>query len=423
MRIRGRLLLTFICFILFCSFLPAQTPYNNINAENDTIRVLLFDSQSVSDISTGAYKSVIKFSWHGKSHRLLPDETNVLINTNKEDPDSLTFYIKGNKYKADTVIIDSDHSSLAQVKQENSPNRYYDGRLLITVDTNSVDSKPNLHIINHTPLESYIGGVIAGEMDFTHPTALKTQAVISRTYALWSMQDFHEKHYDLTDHISNQVFPGIITYKPRFAEAARTTHAEVLTWSNKLIFSPFSSTCGGHTSSNDEVWNGDPLPYLHSVDDHNACVNSPHYRWNFQLEKEELKTRLQNTHDIAARSIGIDSTNSQGRLIRVKLGNVKQDSFITENTMNANKFRLFINNQFGMRSLRSSWFSIVDNGDAILFRGKGMGHGVGLCQWGALNLAKSGWNYRQILKFYYKGVKVVDYHALEHPLRALPLAK
>ena len=395
----------------------------NRDLPNDTIRVLLFDEEPARDLSIGARGAAIRLSWEGASKQLDPQASNIAISPAPAGSSALSFRTNGKALRTPTLTVSSGRRGLIQIKRSGSPNRYYDGKLQISVDSLASDSTGRLRLINYTPLEAYVGGVIAGEMDFKNPTALKAQAVISRTYALWSMQNYRDKSFDLTDHISNQVFPGIITYKPRFAEAARTTHAEVLTWSGKLIFAPFSSTCGGYTSNNEEVWNGDPLPYLQSVDDHKACADSPHYRWNFRIEKEEFKNSLSKTRGLSARALRIDSTNSQGRAIRIELGNTRQDSFAVQKVMDANEFRLFINNQFGIRSLRSSWFDIVNQGDAILFRGKGMGHGVGLCQWGALDLAESGWNYRQILKFYYKGVKVVDYHSLDHSLRALPLAK
>ena len=423
MYLPSKYLLTCCLLLLFCGTPTDQAPGQNPELPNDTIRVLLFDEEPARDLSIGARDAAIRLSWDEGSEQLNPEASNITIAPASPGANALNFRLNGKSRQTSALIVSSGRRGLIQIKRSGSPNRYYDGKLQIYVDSLASDSTAWLRLINYTPLEAYVGGVIAGEMDFKDPSALKAQAVISRTYALWSMQNYRDKPYDLTDHISNQVFPGIITYKPRFAEAARTSHAEVLTWSGKLIFAPFSSTCGGYTSNNEGVWNGEPLPYLRTVDDHKACADSPHYRWNFRIERNELKNSLSNAYGLSAGALRIDSTNSQGRALKIALGNTGQNSFAAQKVMDANEFRLFINNHFGIRSLRSSWFDIVNQGDAILFRGKGMGHGVGLCQWGALDLAEAGWNYRQILKFYYKGVKVVDYHSLDHSLRALPLAK
>ena len=419
----NRKVLELICLLIWISLIPA--PISAISGENenqvyqpgdDAIRILLFEDSPTGKLTLQAYDGSIQLTCGGNRRSFSAEGASITVTANSRD---LGIRFLGKRYRSDRCRVTSlDENALIRVRHPKHGYRYYHGKLDLQVYRKKGASV--IRAINTTPLETYVGSVIGGEMEFKHPTALKVQAVISRTYALWNMQKARTSHYDLTDHTLSQIFPGVLIQKPRFAEAARTTHAEILSWSNKIPLAAFSSTCGGHTVNNEEVWRGDPLPYLRGVNDHEACKASPHYRWSYKIEKEELQQFLQTNFGVSGFKnieIGDVSANGRAKTIVVSLGDGRTDSLA------ANTFRLQFTRRYGIRSLKSAWFRITEVDGKVLFRGKGMGHGIGLCQWGALGLAESGWDYRQILKFYYKGVIIVDYHALEAPLRNLPLAK
>lgn len=262
-----------------------------------------------------------------------------------------------------------------------------------------------LRIINYIDLESYVGSVVGSEMNFTNLEALKAQAVISRTYALWNSylnSRAGDQEYDLTDHVMDQVYAGHHIEHPRFEQAAEATAGQVLTWSGGLILAAFHSTCGGHTSNNEDVWIGNALPYLRYASDGQSCSASPHYAWEFDLPKASLHTLF-----------GIDSitgleTDNGGRVSEVIAQNGSR-----ERRIGANAFRLRVNQRYGTFTLRSAHFEMLAENGSYRFTGRGMGHGVGLCQWGALGLAEAGWSYEDILRFYYKGVEITRLSSFE----------
>jgi stage II sporulation protein D len=257
-------------------------------------------------------------------------------------------------------------------------------------------------------LEDYVASVVGSEMNFDNHEALKVQAVIARTYALWNISLFHESEYELNDHVLNQVYKGELVFKPQYRMAAEATRGEVLMWSNKLIMAVYHSTCGGRTTSNENVWIGNPLPYLIGVEDNGSCSASPHREWEFSIKRNILYNLIRPDHFGNAQRIDIKERDSFDRVTLLTLVGRNKTHDITVNNL-----RLILNRHSGPLSIRSSYFSMEISGDSYIFKGKGLGHGVGLCQWGALGLAESGWNYQDILRFYYNGVDILDYSQLK----------
>lgn len=282
--------------------------------------------------------------------------------------------------------------------------RYYSGRL---------DIKPNsgrnaLSVINTVDLEIYVASVVGSEMDFEEPEALKTQAVVSRSYALWSIRKSPYSNFDLRDFEANQMYVGQIRDKPRYREAAEATAGEILTWSNQLILAVFSSTCGGMTANNTDVWGGENHPYLRSQNDTRICSVSPHFSWEYELKKVTLDSLLKERYGFRFRDKEIE-TDQTGRIQQIELIDRSGDIL----RFSGNEFRLYINRHAGPLAVRSTKFKWTEHGDTISFEGNGLGHGVGLCQWGARGLAQNGWNYKDILTFYFSGVKIVNYNDIE----------
>jgi stage II sporulation protein D len=293
-------------------------------------------------------------------------------------------------------VLATDHS-LVQVTV-GTDSRVFRGNLMF----DSKGRQNTLRCINHVSIEDYVTSVIAGEMPFQESDALKAQAVIARTYALWNMALARRTDYDVTDHTASQMYIGEPLSKPWVRLAAEATQGEVLTWSGKLILSAYFSTSGGTTAANESVWKGKPLPYLRSIDDGDASRDSPHFRWTFSIAEKKLKSAFKNAFVSPKDTISILEKDESGRVSRIQVGN---------RTMTGQEFRMQMITYYGAKSLKSTFFDLHRENENLVFSGKGMGHGVGLSQWGAFGLARSGWSYVEILKFYYTGVEIANiYH-------------
>jgi len=265
---------------------------------------------------------------------------------------------------------------------------YYSGNIDVWKGDNG------LYITNELPLEDYVKDVVAVEIrpDWDKE-ALKAQAVISRTYALFQKRKNENALYHIASSVIDQLYEG---NNPdiRVSNAVEETKGEILTFGNTLIEAFYHSTCGGRTENPEDVF-GKSYPYLKSVE--SSCDLSPYAEWERNIEVKDIEKAL-NMPGI--REISIKSYTSTKR---VKQLGIKTDS--GHEIVNAIDLRKAL----GWKNLPSTNFRISRTGDSIVFRGKGYGHGVGLCQWGALQMAREGKNYKEILAFYYPGTVIQLY--------------
>jgi stage II sporulation protein D len=245
-----------------------------------------------------------------------------------------------------------------------------------------------LFFIMSLPFEQYIEGVIAAETgeDWAEE-ALKAQAVISRTYALYQKTKADGMDYHITSSVLHQAYKGDEADEI-IGLAVRETEGEILTYDGDLIQSFYHATCRGRTELPEAVW-GEDYPYLKSV----PCrgKNAPYGQWQrrFHLEEIEKVMGLSGIKDIH-----ITSHTSTGR---AELLTVTAEGL--EKGIKAVDLRRLL----GYGILPSTHFSVSVEGDEAVFQGGGYGHGVGLSQWGALELAHEGKTYREILEHYYPG--------------------
>lgn len=251
-----------------------------------------------------------------------------------------------------------------------------------------------LYIINELPLEEYIRDVVAAEIrpDWDME-ALKAQAVVSRTYALYQKTMNGNSLYHLASSVLHQVYKGKNT-DMRISYAVSTTTGEVLTFAGKIIEAFYHSTCGGKTELPEEVF-GKKLPYLESLE--SSCDLSPYTVWERDISLDEIEKAV----DIPnIRDLGITSYTLTNR--------VRQLGITTDSgtiTMNATDFRKAL----GWSRLPSTNFKLSRTDTGFLFQGSGYGHGVGLCQWCMLKMAREGKTYTEILSFFYPGTTIQLY--------------
>jgi stage II sporulation protein D len=263
---------------------------------------------------------------------------------------------------------------------------------LYSGDLQCLSDLGTLLFINICDVENYIAGVVKTEGGSgKNLEYFKTQAVLARTY----MYKYFDKHlidrYNLCDNTHCQAFNGI-THDTIIARAALGTKGLVVLDSDStLVISAFHSNCGGETSAPEDVWLFNP-PYLKKVVDP-YCTSSRNATWQKSIAFPEWVSYL--------RRSGFTGNSSDPSVF-----NFSQIKRLPE--YRAGSFTLplrLIRTDF---NLRSTFFSVFAEGDSVLLKGRGYGHGVGLCQEGAMVMAAKGFNFRQIIDFYYSGVIISD---------------
>ncbi|HPC74735.1 MAG TPA: SpoIID/LytB domain-containing protein [Syntrophales bacterium] len=272
-------------------------------------------------------------------------------------------------------------------------NRNYRGRLHIKKNVNG-----KLHAINTLDLESYLCGVVPREMPpGWPPEALKAQAVVSRTYAIYQMERNRMKDYDTCNTTSSQVYGGSDDERPASNRAVAETRGRILMHEGRVALPYFHSNSGGVTEDAKNVWLVD-IPYLKTVQDP-FSLQAPNTYWSSYFSLEDLQGALGRNGVTVGMLSGVEplDTSSSGRVKRVRIA-----GSAGEKVLNANLFRIHTDPQ----RLKSTFFTARRDGKGVRFEGKGSGHGVGMSQWGAQVMSRSGYSYRDILKYYYRGLEI-----------------
>jgi len=310
--------------------------------------------------------------------------------------DSIKVLMHPNPYAA----LPSDHAELVDTLKGRIfiNGEFYSGELEILRDDKG------LYVVNSVPFEKYIEGVVYSELGKDWELeALKAQAVISRTYALYHKNINAGKNYHLTSSELHQLYRNK-NAGPIVRLAVRITEDQVLSYNGEPIKAFYHSTCEGKTELPNEVW-GENYPYIKSV----SCNsnNSPFGNWQRRFTLHELQRALKIN---AIEDIDIASYTETGRVKTVQLLLVASGDESLSYDISATRLRKLL----GYSELPSTKFSLKKAGEQIIFAGKGFGHGVGLSQWGALAMARQGKNYREILSHYYPNTQLVSNEDLHY---------
>ncbi len=255
-------------------------------------------------------------------------------------------------------------------------------------------------MINFLPLELYLQGILQAEISYSwNAEAIKAQAIAARSYALYSMNESKAKNYDVVNSERNQVFSGVAKVHPNIAKNVLATKGVVMVHRNKPIQAFFHASCGGMTEKAENVWSSaESLKYFKPVRCH-YCTTHPKYEWDYQLGKDELQRKITEKLKIKkVKSIKITKKTSSKRIKRITVTDEKNK----KHHLTGNQLRILLEPS----KLLSTKFSFTKKNNKYYFKGKGYGHGVGLCQWGAKTMAERGFNHKRILKFYYKNIKI-----------------
>ncbi len=256
-------------------------------------------------------------------------------------------------------------------------------------------------IVNVIDLEEYLYSVVSREMPAGWPPpALETQAICARTYVL--QRSDPRRSYDLVPSELDQLYDGIAGETVSGSAAVDATAGNVLAFGGGFAQIAYSSCCGGHTESSSDAWGNAAIPYLGGVVC-TYCAGSPNYRWERSLAFEAIAPRLQTVAPLAR----IDDLRVS---VRDASGRVRTFEVVTDRgsaIVPGTAFRHAV----GSRVLPSLLLSNVrrtPDGAAALIDGAGLGHGVGLCQWGSRGMALRGATPSEILTYYFPGTVLRD---------------
>lgn len=253
-----------------------------------------------------------------------------------------------------------------------------------------------LYAVNRLDIEGYLYGVLHNEVAPWWPMeALKAQAVAARTYAVYQTQQSKAAPYDLKSTTASQVYGGSTNERYRTRKAVDRTAGQVLVYGGKVFPGYFHATCGGVTAAASELWKID-LPPLGGGVKCGFCRISPHFYWQAKVPLSAIEDSLRKNN----RSIGqVLRLEPVTRTPSGRVGSLKITGTQGETVVAAKDFRVWV----GGNLMKSTDFAVQAKDDLVEFKGKGWGHGVGLCQWGTLGKALLGASYKDILDFYYPG--------------------
>ena len=373
-------------------FILINICFNHIFAQN--ISVSLLNNEKISSVfilsNSTSFKiqmdSVYFYSVNTSSIELECNGDSILVKNNAKRI--------GNCLK---IIIYSDSINGAlNLKFENTnlKSRNYDGK----IEVYSFHGQLKIH--NIVDIEKYVEGVV--EMEAGKSNSLeyyKLQSILCRTYALSNIRKHEHENCNLCDKVHCQAYNGK-TSNMKIINAVKSTAGLVIVDDQlNLISAAFHSNCGGQTLNSEEVWSL-TANYLRSVRD-TFCIRMPNAFWRKSISFNDWILYCSN-------KLNENKTDSNF---------IKTVSFFNQDSIRVNQLN-FRSTYLPLKSIRSDWqlkstfFSFHKLNDSLIFIGKGYGHGVGLCQEGAMRQARLNYSYRDIIHFYYYGVHIVDLNNL-----------
>lgn len=270
--------------------------------------------------------------------------------------------------------------------------RRYRGSLIV------IPAGPGVVVINEVDIEEYLRGVLPVEVSPSWPMeSLKAQAVVSRTYAYNNLGKNSFRGFDLTDDVFSQVYRGVDVEADSTDQAIKATSNLLLYSDDSLTRGYFHSCCGGRTENISLVWQG-RIPHMQGVEC-GFCTDSPRYNWESNISPEVISERLGRAGFCSGEieDIRFISRTASGRIDQMEI--LTSSSTIS---LSGHRFRMAM----GPDVIKSALFTVDRTAPEYTFYGRGWGHGVGLCQWGARGLALEGVSFRDILNFYFPGIQI-----------------
>lgn len=263
-----------------------------------------------------------------------------------------------------------------------------------------------LLVINHISLEDYLRGVLSKEApDYWPAESLKAVAIAARTYAVYQRFTKRDVEYDVTGDVLSQDYGGKSEEKIATTKAVKATAGIILLAHGRLFPTFYHSTCGGITEHARVMGDFDLEPLRGGIVC-TFCAASPFYRWQRRLSRADVGWALRKS---ARGSIG--TVNGLRVTRRSETGRAQEIAVVGSNqTIRLTGFEF--RSIFGFDRIRSAFFSVRPIGESFVLDGRGWGHGVGMCQWGAAELARRGFSAAEILAYYYPGTELATVREL-----------
>ncbi|WFD09268.1 SpoIID/LytB domain-containing protein [Tepidibacter hydrothermalis] len=313
----------------------------------------------------------------------------------------------------------------------------------------------NMTVINRVGLDEYLYGVVPREMSGGWPIeALKAQSIAARNYAIMNMGKYKKYGFDLTDDTFSQVYGGYGSEHPNSNRAVDGTRGQIMVYNGKIVDALYHSNSGGKTEDSENVWSN-KVPYLRGVED-SYSLGYPNDNWTVSMTKEDIKNKLsKNKVDIGTiTDVKIEELSENDRVIKIKfIGTDGEKEYTKDSTRTilglksnyydivkaqgsggSEIFYIYSTDGNDERSDLSNVYAITSDGikdissntniylignnettqlnlggaisDKYAINGHGWGHGLGMSQYGAKEMAKQGFSYEDILKHYYKGIEI-----------------
>jgi len=394
---------------LIVFFLSACVPVTKktIVSKSPQIRVLLNEIiQKDSIYFIGNYKLIseeaeYEFGSQNNKIYIVPSQNSLLIYNDFR-------YLEYQKTK--NIRLTSSSNASQFIYRDKT---YYGDIIFVQSGDSSVK------IINELPLEEYLRGVVPAEIyakESENIEAVKAQTICARTYAINKMNDRQNTDFDVYHDTRDQVYKGADVYHINSDNAINDTRGLILTYQNKPAIVYYHSTCGGELEPVQNVFSNIPIDYLgggmDAVSDVISCSASPKFRWEETRTFAQLDSSFQKMYgknlipDLEQINDTVRFNLNLSILSRTETGRVNELKIATDDTsvvLNNIQLRRILG-EVGGRALASTLFYLSQENDStITIHGGGFGHGVGMCQWGAMNMSKRGFKYYHILNKYYPG--------------------
>jgi stage II sporulation protein D len=282
-----------------------------------------------------------------------------------------------------------------------------DGIYYLNKTVISLQGANKLLVVNELDLEDYVKSVIAWEANPKWSLeSLKAQAIVARTFALHKAIQNQNQKFDVSKGVLSQVYSGNNAKHARTDSAVDATRGQILTYRGEIFPAYYHSTCGGKTASAAILrLPAEVIPPLKGVVCE-FCQNSPHFRWNMTVSKDKVEQELRKhgypvVNGISSLGLADQEDSGRSRSILVTTPSKSKVKIIAED------FRIWM----GADKFKSLLIKSIDATDGgFHFKGRGWGHGVGMCQFGMKYLGEIGYNAQRILLYYYPESEIKTYY-------------
>lgn len=386
----------FISAIFLC-ILNLNYARANAQDEQSYIRVALLQGKANVNISADN-DFVVKDVDNNKNYKYT---RGAIASISQQDR---TVFVDKNSSLTTTLIVAVKNDAPISVNGQK-----YRGNLIIQ------PHRAGLTVINRLPLEQYLYGVIPKEMPSSWSIeALKAQAIAARTYALYYKKQgkYRSQGFDVTNTTESQVYGGLSAEMINSNNAVNATKGQILTYINDdPICAVFHAASGGYTENSEDVW-GTSIPYLRAVND--SGEKSPYDNWIKNVKISDFNRIIDNNYsDIGTiKQINIvddpQKTVKTVQLVGSNKKSVELTSTQMRNMLGLNSSNFQLNVIDAKQKVNKNTTQTIDKPDdeTLSIVGSGLGHRLGMSQWGAKSLAEQGQNYQQILNHYYTNVQI-----------------